>query len=152
MVVMVCLSCGGQPGPSRFCLVKATLVLVLVLVLLLVVDHPTSTVHLSWFGALASPRLVLVIWKVFLVLEPQSLRLLNEGPLFCLRKKSEDGMRVKSVKGLFKLQHEHLQHIYNTALLCLAWIKKKVVCVLLKYQTGSDKFESFTGRLYVGDF
>lgn len=110
MVVMVCLSCDGQPGPSRFCLVKATLVLLLVLLVLLV-DYPSSTLHLSWFGALASPRLVLVIRKVFLVLEPQSLRLLNEGPLFCLRKKSEEGMRVKSFNVFFSSSS---MKIYNT--------------------------------------
>ena len=82
MVMMVHLPYTSQSGHAWFCFIQAMLVLLL--------DQARSTVPLSWFGALASPRLVLVVWVVFLVLHPQPLGLLDEGTLLRFREKSED--------------------------------------------------------------
>lgn len=81
MVMMVHFPCANQAGHPWFCLIQALLMLLL--------DQSGSTVPLSRFGALASPRLVLIVWIVFLVLQPQPLGLLNEGTLFCFREESE---------------------------------------------------------------
>lgn len=84
VIMVVRLSCSGQPGHSWFCLVEASLVL-----LVLLLNFFSTAVRLLWLAALASPWLVLVVGKVFLVLHAQSLRLLDEGTLFNLRKESE---------------------------------------------------------------
>lgn len=83
-VMMVHLPHASQPGHAWFCFIQTMLMLLL--------DQARSTVPLPWFGALASPRLVLVVWVVFLVLHPQPLGLLDEGTLLQFREKSEDEM------------------------------------------------------------
>lgn len=96
------LTCPVLVWHSWFCLVEASLVLLLL-------NLFSSTVHLFWFAALASPRLVLVVRKVFLMLHAQSLCLLNEGTLFGFRKEPERERRCRasSVQGLIKLRQKH---------------------------------------------
>lgn len=71
----------SQPGHPWFLLVEALVVLL---------DQTGSAIPLTRLGALASPRLVLVVWVVFLVLQSQPVSLLNEGALLSLREKSEE--------------------------------------------------------------
>lgn len=80
--MMVHVRCASKPRHPRFCLIQALRRLLL--------NQPGSAVPLPRFGALASPRLVLVVRIVFLVLQPQPVGLLNEGTLLCFREKSEE--------------------------------------------------------------
>lgn len=96
-----------QPGGPQFGLVGALLVLL---------DQAGSAVALARFGALASPRLVLVVWVVFLVLHPQPLGLLDEWTLLCLREQAEDEtashlLQVTCVKYTLCTHMEERQHI-----------------------------------------
>lgn len=50
-------------------------------------------------GHLAPPGLVFIIGVVFLVLQPQSVGLFDEGTLLCLREKSENKERDGSARG-----------------------------------------------------
>lgn len=79
MVMVMCFPCPSQSGHPRFCLKQV--------LLLLLLDQSWSTVPQTRFGAFASSRLVLVVWVVFLVLQPQPLCLLDERPLLCFREK-----------------------------------------------------------------
>lgn len=56
----------------------------------MLLDQEGSAVPMTWFGAFASPWLVLVVRVVSLVLEPQPLSLLNKGTLLSLRENSEE--------------------------------------------------------------
>ena len=88
VMMMVHFPCARQPGHPCLHLIQALLML-----LLLLLDQSWSTVPLSRFAALASPRLVLVVRVVFLVLHPQPLGLLDEGTLLRFREKSEEERR-----------------------------------------------------------
>ena len=81
MAVTMYIPCLGQPVHPRFRLIQALRMLLL--------DQSQFTVPLTRFGALASPGLVLVVWVVFLVLQPQPLCLLDERTLLCFREKPE---------------------------------------------------------------
>jgi len=83
IVMLVRLPCGIQTGQARFCLTKAVLLL----------NQSGYAVRLAQFGTLASPRLVFVVWIVFLVLQPQPLSLLHKGTPLCFREKSDRGSK-----------------------------------------------------------
>lgn len=81
--MLVHFSCTSQPGHTRVHFIQA-------LLLLLLLDQRMSAVALVRFVALASPRLVLIVWVVFFVLQSQPLGLLNKGTFLCFREKSEE--------------------------------------------------------------
>lgn len=81
-VSVVHLLCSSQSSNPWFHLIQA--------LLLLLLDQSMSGVPLTLFGALTSAGLVLVVWIVFLVLQPQPLCLLDERTLFCFRQKPEE--------------------------------------------------------------
>lgn len=93
MVMMVHFPYTSQPGHPWFCLIQALLMLLL--------DQTGSAIPLSWLGTLAPPRLILVVWVVSLVLQPQPLGLLNEGTLLAFREKSEENNYYLIIEGPF---------------------------------------------------